>query len=326
MLQIKKILHAHDFSPAARTALKYATRLSNSLSIPLDVLHVIPSMGPTRFVEFDPTTDETVPDETLRSTFDDLQASVEGPIHAPVRYLLARSPLPGPAILEHASKEMPNLIIIGAHGSRAAEKGQLGSVASELIQRSTCPVMIVPERVPKSAADEKVERIVTYISFAHLVEPVIIYAFRIARVFGAHLDVLALTKAHGAQEEKVEDSPDAMQTVLHRQLLRAVEAEAKENGVPFEDVDIYLRSGHASETILGFAKEHRSDLILVEAPGLAAVESPLGRMVERIVNDAPCPVIIVNTCGQPFVRGRKRRRASSSRPKDVSNAVSSDTR
>lgn len=312
MLQITRVLHAHDFSPASRTALKFSKRISDALHVPLEVVHVTPSFGPVQFVEIEPySADQWPPDSAERRLVEAVQA-VGRPEQ--FRLLMGRGPLPGPAILELAAQAKPNLIVIGAQGVRAAEEGQLGSVASELIQRSACPVMLVPERVAEEAADDDVSRIVTYISFAHLVEPVMVFAFRIARVFGAHLDVLALTNgAMGRRGEvagSIEHSPEAIQSVLHRQLLRAVERESAENGSPFEDVQIHLRSGHDADTILEFTRSQNSDLLVVEAPGLAAFESPWERMVEHIVNHAPCPVIVVNTCGQRNVGKRRTGRAA----------------
>lgn len=326
MLKITKVLHAHDFSPAARTAMKYATRLAASLNVPLDVLHIVPSIGPAQFLEIDLTRAAEDSDESVRNiaarlteAHTILRTPSDGESDEHVRYVIGHSPLPAPAILEFAAMEKSSLIVLGAHGIRASEEGQLGSVASELIQRSACPVMLVPERVPEGAADEAIERIVTYISFAHLVQPVIVFAFRIARVFGAQLDILALTNGGDPKTgiPDVEQSPVALRSTLHRQLLRAVETDAAESGQPFENVNVHLRSGHDVNTILSFAREQRSDLLVVEAPGLAAFESPLERMVERIVNNAPCPVVVVNTCGQGSVRKQNRRRAAAPFSTDI---------
>lgn len=292
------------------TAMKYGLRLARTLTVPIDVLHVVPSIGPARFLDLDAAAAD---DSSVRDVLNRLRSAAAGYGDVDVRFHLGRSPLPGPAILEMAKQQESSLILLGAHGLRAGKEGQLGSVAAELIQRSSCPVMLVPERVPEAAADADVERIVTYISFAHLVEPVLVFAFQMARMFGAHLDILALTNGQAAKEavHAVEQSPEDLQSVLHRQLLRAVESESMHNGQPFEDVKVHVRGGHDAETILRFAQDQRSDLLVIEAPGLAAFESPLERMVERIVNDAPCPVIVVNTCGHPGVGMRKRRRTAS---------------
>lgn len=312
MLHISRILHANDFSPASITAMKYSMRLAHSLSVPLDILHVVPSIGPARFSELDLSAGKDDPDEIVRKVtraFEQITHQIDG---VDVQYVLGRSPLPGPAILERAMQQKASLIVLGAHGLRAAREGQLGSVAAELVQRASCPVMLVPERVPESAADEEVERIVTYVSFAHLVEPVIVFAFQMARLFGAHLDILALTNGRALNDEidLPERSTEDLKSALHRQLLRTVESESKESAEPFGDVKVHLKSGYDGDTILSFASERKSDLLVIEAPGLAAFESPLERMVERIVNDAPCPVIVVNTCSRGDVTrsGKKRRR------------------
>lgn len=302
MLTIQRILHATDFSSTAKTAFQYAARLAHKLKIPLDVLHVLPGLGPARFQEVNPSGDDTSLEEGVRRILAEFRALAEAgiPDGVVVRYLIGRGPLPAPVILEEASHSESNVIVLGAHGQRSNTTPFLGSVAAELMQRSTCPVLMVPRSVTNEAVDEKIESVLTFVSFSHFLQPVIKFALILARLFEARLDVLALTETRSMRTDDQEDSETTRN--LEKHLWNVVESQGAETGeaIPLDAIRLHLQSTIDVESILRFAREHNSDLFVVEAPGLGPIESPAERMLESIVNQSPCPVMLVNTCGKVF--------------------------
>jgi len=55
-----------------------------------------------------------------------------------------------------------------------------------------------------------------------------------------------------------------------------------------------LIEGQITETVINMAKAHRSDLIVMGAQGLGRLAGALlGINAQRIVSEAPCPVLIV---------------------------------
>lgn len=302
MLSIQRILHATDFSATANTAFQYAARLAHKLKIPLDVLHVVPGMGATRFEEVSLSSDESALDKVHQKTLAEFRKLAKSgiPEGVSVRYLIGRGPLPGPVILEEASHSESNIIVLGAHGQQSFEPTFLGSVAAELMQRSTCPVLMVPGAVSQEAVDEKIETVLTFVSFSHMLQPVLKFALLMARLFEARLDVLALTAGTTAVDEEDRETTRNLEQQLWRVL--ASQNDEGSGNIPGGNIRLHLQSTADVESILGFAQEHHSDLFIVESPGLGPIESPTERMLESIVNRSPCPVMLVNTCGKGFGR------------------------
>lgn len=304
MMTIHRILHATDFSRTAKTAYLYAARLAHRLNVPLHVLHVLPSMVHLPSEEVDihrSDLDGTPAKRDVIAAFREVSDSVT-PAGVDVHFFIGRASLPGPAILEEAGRVEGSIIVLGAHGLHADETPTLGSVAAELMQRSTCPVFMVPAHVHKDAVDEEFRSVLTFVSYAHLLQPVIQFALKLARLFDARLDVLVLMNGtpHGEQAAADEE----LSSKLEQQLWRSVEAESQDihEPIPAGSIRLHLQPGSDVEALLAFVRKQQSDLFIVESPGLGPVESPTERMLERIVNESPCPVVLVNTCRKTIRR------------------------
>jgi nucleotide-binding universal stress UspA family protein len=305
MMRIERVLHATDFSPTAFTAMKYSLRLARVLNVPIDVIHVVSSIGSPTFEVVDLQADESKLDEVRRNALHGFRelAKFEGAEAIPVRHLLGRGPLPGPVILAQAALVKSNFIVLGSAGQRADE-GEVGSVATEIIQRSVCPVFLVPSNATESTVDEKIERVLTYVSYTHILQPLIVFSLQLARLFGAHLDILTLE--NGRSPESTDSS--SLQK-LEKRLWEIVEAESKKEtaSVPYVDIRLHVRPGTCPEGVLQFARELGSDLVVINAPGLVSMDAPFERNAEKIVNQAPCPVVLVNTCGKMMIGDRESR-------------------
>ena len=81
-------------------------------------------------------------------------------------------------------------------------------------------------------------------------------------------------------------NPDKAQDIVQ-------EAEDAVGSVP-ASVHSELIEGQITETVINTAKTRRSDLIIMGAQGLGRLASALlGINAQRIVSEAPCPVLIV---------------------------------
>ena len=80
--------------------------------------------------------------------------------------------------------------------------------------------------------------------------------------------------------------PDKSQEILER----AEEAIGRVPAVVYSE----LVEGQITETVLNIAKTRRSDLIIMGAQGLGRLTGALlGINGQRIINEAPCPVLVV---------------------------------
>ena len=98
-------------------------------------------------------------------------------------------------------------------------------------------------------------------------------------------------------------SPDPMLTpILPPEFYTEAEASAKESlthlldpawGVP-PSVKLAVNWGSAVEEIIGYASDHAIDLLVIATHGRTGLRHVLlGSVAERIIREAPCPVLTV---------------------------------
>ena len=145
---VKKILVPVDFGMASKAALRYATRLADTLRAAglepsLEVLHCyeIPAMtGPDGSVLVGPEAAADISDRA-QEQLDDLAAR-ECATELPVTKTLSQGPV-AELILARAQEISADLIVIGTHGRRGLERFLLGSVAEQVLRGAEVPVLTV---------------------------------------------------------------------------------------------------------------------------------------------------------------------------------------
>lgn len=75
-----------------------------------------------------------------------------------------------------------------------------------------------------------------------------------------------------------------------RAIIEELEPIAKEKGIKFSSE---VKEGPAENEMIACAKEVGADLIVMGATGKSASKRHLGKTVNRMVKDAPCPVLVV---------------------------------
>ncbi len=147
-MQLQRILVPTDFSPPSETALRLATALARDSGASLLIVHVA----------------EPRPAYTVAGVFASLPSGNEfeieneqlqkiqppDPAVACQRRFLVGAP--ADEIVQCATKESVDMIVIGTHGRTGLLRLLMGSVAEAVLRNSPCPVMIVKpgERLPEN--------------------------------------------------------------------------------------------------------------------------------------------------------------------------------
>jgi len=137
----KRILFAHNATPAAERALLYLEHIARTESADVVVLHVYEP--PERYLatqgyELLLQQLEAVAQEVVNDTVEHLQKagiSALGIIHAGA---------PAKTILETAQDEKVSLIVLGTRGPTNVTDILLGDVSTEVLRYARCPVFLVP--------------------------------------------------------------------------------------------------------------------------------------------------------------------------------------
>jgi len=150
MLSIKTILHPTDFSDAADAAFHLACSLARDHGSKLELLYIVtpPTVAYTEGAMLPPTRD--IKDEvwTKLDSIVPTDAAIE------VERCVVEGE-PAREILRIANEMGCDLIVMGTHGRRGLTRLLMGSVAEEVVRKSTCPVLTV--KVPLTHMNEEVE-------------------------------------------------------------------------------------------------------------------------------------------------------------------------
>jgi nucleotide-binding universal stress UspA family protein len=163
MGHIKNILAAVNGSPSSLTALAEAVSLAEDLGAHVDVLHVVtpaePKGGPAS------TAEQAALDRATR----DMESAIEAAQARLGDHLERRESSGEPLrkILETATDEHADLIVIGTHGRLGRLHELHGSVAAALVRSAPCPVMTV--HMPDGEEESFSERIHGRKAIAHQV-------------------------------------------------------------------------------------------------------------------------------------------------------------
>jgi nucleotide-binding universal stress UspA family protein len=134
------ILVPMDFSPASERALTWAAEVAQRTGRTLHVLHVVP-----RLHQLDPFFHAGfLPSETLKRIRGRAAGRVARLLRRRVPYqLTVDEGDPTPTILARIEQLRPQLVVVGTHARRGAERLLLGSVAEKIIRASQVPVVAI---------------------------------------------------------------------------------------------------------------------------------------------------------------------------------------
>ncbi|MGI9455325.1 MAG: universal stress protein [Aeoliella sp.] len=141
------ILYVTDFSLNSQHALHYASLLASQAKAVLYIVHVSEAL---------PTPDNPAPryhtapdiisaELSAKKQIEQLRATQPG-VHCIRRILHGQ---PAQEIINFATENKVDLIVMGTHGRTGLVKLLMGSVAEAVVRGATCPVMVV--KTPPSA-------------------------------------------------------------------------------------------------------------------------------------------------------------------------------
>lgn len=148
MEQIKKILVPIDFSDYSKNALKYATQFAKQFNAKIYLIYVVePMIYPADFSMGQvaiPSTDidlHSRAEEELTKLSKDI---VSGNLQVEI---LIKTGKPFVEIIETASANDIDLIIIATHGHTGVEHLLFGSTAEKVVRKAPCPVLTLREPI-----------------------------------------------------------------------------------------------------------------------------------------------------------------------------------
>jgi nucleotide-binding universal stress UspA family protein len=299
MTTINRILYATDLSSTSEPAWDEARRLGRLFNAEILLLHVV---APPLVVPVEGYFPPELYKELLRNArhdaekgFDRLLGSVAGS-GLKVRIRLEEGP-PASRILEVATQEAADLLVVGTHSRTGLPRAILGSVADRLVRQATCPVLTVrpiPERAPR----REIRRICYATDFSPTARAAWPWVVAIASAAGAEVDLVHVTFEPVADRHLSAEAIGRMAQLLREQGQIEVERFLERSTLPRERIHVRLSPGVPAEQIVHQAQAQGADLIVMGTHGWSGiVRWMLGSVAHHVIQTAPCPVLTVAPAG-----------------------------
>ncbi len=266
MFQLKRILFPVDFSERCRGAAAYVEALVGRFQAELILLHVIEAtynstledLRETKLEEFDKFFGKELKHLRVKKLVDHGEAARK--------------------IIECATANHADLIMIPTKGMGIYRRLILGSTSAKVLHDADCPVWTgvhLEDAPPLDAV--ACERIVCAVDLKPSSIRVLDWAARLAEEYQAEL-----TLVHVVPEGETQMARSAAQEALER-LLETAGARAV----------VRVETGEVSKIVAGLGGELKADLLVI---GRKAESGVLGRLevtAYAIIRQSPCPVVSV---------------------------------
>lgn len=288
-----RILLPTDFSVGAEQAAQHALFLAREHGSTLHLLHV---MSP-------PTPGPLLSHEVIQELEQDAYAQLTRIYTASetnavqVHLAIEQGEAEAPVILHYAEDHAIDLIVMGTHGRRGIERLVMGSVTEEVVREARQPVFAVRQRDDPFPA-QPLRRILVPLDLSQHSQPALAHAQKLAAGYSARIDLLHVVEdlplpgIYGAVAHPLPEITPDFEKRVRQELKRRAEE------VPGPDVEVacHVGRGHAAGSILDFAEEHNTDLIVLTSHGRTGFDRfMLGSVTEKVMRRARCPVYIVKS-------------------------------
>ena len=144
MLSIRRVLFPTDFSEPAEYAWPYALKFAKEFGAEVHLVHVVappPRLTEAYAVNFDP-------ERMVKSLTAEANASMDQQVEAAKSWGLlfrreVRVGVDFREIIDYATKQEIDLIVMATHGRTGLAHVLLGSVAEKVVRKAPCPVLTI---------------------------------------------------------------------------------------------------------------------------------------------------------------------------------------
>jgi nucleotide-binding universal stress UspA family protein len=284
MPAFERILFPVDFSERCRHAAKYAAAMARKCGAELTALHVIDlpvsvysSMGYETMLDL----------PAMRTAArDQLEAFVREEFEGyPVRIAVEEGRA-APRIVEHASANAMDLIMMPTHGYGPFRRTLLGSVTAKVLHDATCPVWTSAHAEVEQPGGVEIRSMLCAVDLERKSVPLIRRAARLADEFGAPLRLV-----HALPE--IDAPPETVFDVEFRRFAfeRAREELLKLQAEAGVNLEMCIHAGSPAKVARLAAEHHQADLLVI---GRGVLHEPLGAIrtnTYALIRESVCPVL-----------------------------------
>jgi nucleotide-binding universal stress UspA family protein len=301
MFPFRNILFPTDFTPHARAALKYAAAFAREGRGRVVLFSVQEGSVPANLL----TLPDRIFDEPDKRWLQQLRAEVKDILADQLLDGLEVDPViiegePAPEIARAVRDFQIDLVTVVTHGRKGLSRALWGSTAEEIIAEAPCPVLTIrpPQRDFVEHRESHTEIRLNRVLLATNFRPSSLHASQVAAglagdsnaelhtiyVIGDYMDQMA---------EIFPESAGAKVSQLREYVAEKMATFEREAG---GHIITHIAEGRPYEEIVRLATEKDVDLIVIGTSIHSSIlggAPMLGSEIERVVRNAPCPVLCV---------------------------------
>ncbi len=196
--------------------------------------------------------------------------------------------LPHERIVDLSESENCDLIVMGAKGMLSLEKTLMGDTTAKVIGYSVKDVLVVPENTTLGFG-----KILLSTDGSEYSRRATARALDFAESYGTELDVISVVEI---SEEIYSVAPQVVEDKVQKteKYLAGIRKQAESRGIKGKD---FVRdSSEPYNKIVELAKKQNVGLIVLGSHGRSGLKRILmGSSAERVIAEAPCPVLVVKS-------------------------------
>lgn len=272
---LRAVLHPTDFTTSSELAFAHALKIALAGQTRLDLLHVEARERDELDWTAFPGVRQTLAGWGLLAGDSPPEAVAER-LGVRLRKVQVHDRDAVHAILRFQEKHPSDLIVLATHGREGLPRWLHGSIAEPLARKAESATLFVPHGLPGFVAPAsgavQLRQILIPVDHAPRPDPVVRRVGQLCQLLGADGVAVRLLYVGAADEMPAVRLPAALAGQVER----------------------LVRSGDVVEAILAAAREPATDLIAMATAGHQGFLDALrGSTTERVLRQAPCPVLAV---------------------------------
>lgn len=294
MKGIQHILVGTDFTSSSDSAIREGYRIASAVGARLTITHVVNEADLHSFTAHNQADSNTI----LHGAMERLESSVHDLIPNFPDFLRCEI-LVGNPFMEISGAVADwhcDLVLLGSRGYGGDEQGRVGTMASKCVRRLPCPVILLRARQQKAF-----QKVVACIDFSENSREALRYAFLVAKIDGASLEILhvdpsrhhimtdfgSFSLSHAVPSEEARENA---QKALESFVGTLGEADIREH--PF--TTRIMEGAPVAQTVAQHLTNEGADLAVVGTQGRGRVLTVfLGTTAEALIHDSPCSILAV---------------------------------
>lgn len=299
MIKLERILCPTDLSTESDEALRYAVALARIYGAKLFLLHCNEKYSPaepdaeTQKTQMNRVFTESLVPHLGLTTINKLDW--QGFVRTNVHQI-------GDAIVREAVAQKADLIVMRSR-RRPRAAVLLGSTAEAVCRNTPCPVLVTHplerEWVSLSTGEIDLNRILIAHDFSRDSATAMNFGISLAQEYQAEVHLMHVLATEGHEEPELAWSSSSTGNAYTFTARKLQETLPKEVSLWCNFVNV-VRCGKVHEEILNYAREHEIDLICMGVSGSDwSIEKLLGSNVDRVLREAPCPILVAGSKSRP---------------------------